>query len=86
MLQISPEDIRWEDDDPGMFHQSIHGVPPRGVKKTMDRGYVLGAGRGSLKNQKKEFPASQNGIGLKSVSDFEAIRTDIIVTEVCNLT
>lgn len=69
-----------------MFHQSSHGVPIRGVKKTMGHGYVPGAGRGTLRYRKKEFPASQNGIGLKSVSDIEAIRTDIIVTEVCNLT
>ncbi|XP_042471086.1 protein EMSY-LIKE 3-like [Zingiber officinale] len=82
LKEISPDDIRWEDDDPGMFHQSSHGVPTRGVKKTMGHGYVPGAGRGTLRNRKKEFPASQNGIGLKSVSDIEAIRTDIIVTEV----
>lgn len=86
-LQISPEDIRWEGEDPGISHKVVgRGVPGRGTKKPTGRGTAVpaaGRGRGSLKNQsKKEFPPSQNGIGKKSSGDIEILHTDTLIKEV----
>ncbi|KAG2686945.1 hypothetical protein I3760_09G030600 [Carya illinoinensis] len=86
LKEISPEDIRWEGEDPGILHRGGHSGQPRGVKKPFSRAGVIpgaGRGRGSIKGQsRKEFPPSQNGIGKKVSDDLELLNTDTLVKEV----
>ncbi|XP_040993332.1 protein EMSY-LIKE 3-like isoform X3 [Juglans microcarpa x Juglans regia] len=85
-IEISPEDIKWEGEDPGVSHKIGHPGPGRGVKKSMARGgAVTGAGRGrgmSKGQSKKEFSLSQNGIGKKAMGDIEIVHTDTLIKEV----
>ncbi|KAJ0961279.1 hypothetical protein J5N97_000737 [Dioscorea zingiberensis] len=47
LSEISPEDIQWEGEDPGILHRVGHGGPGRGNKKsTGPSGTIPGAGRG----------------------------------------
>ncbi|XP_077254141.1 protein EMSY-LIKE 3-like isoform X2 [Tasmannia lanceolata] len=86
LKEISPEDIRWEGEDPGINRRTGLGGPVRGVKKPMGRGGAVpgaGRGRGVPKNQsKKDFPPSQNGIGKKGSDDIEILHTDTLIKEV----
>ncbi|MQL69652.1 hypothetical protein Taro_001926 [Colocasia esculenta] len=88
LKEISPEDLHWDGEDPGIItHQVGRGGPPgRGVKKTGGRGGAVagaGRGRGALKNQsKKDFPPSQNGIGRKGSDDIEILDTESLIKEV----
>ncbi|KAF4359193.1 hypothetical protein F8388_005302 [Cannabis sativa] len=85
-LEISPEDIRWEGDDPGVTRKGGRPGPGRGSKKSMTRGGAvpgIGRGRGTPKGQpKKDFPLQQNGIGKKSMGDIEILHTDTLIKEV----
>ncbi|XP_010928831.1 protein EMSY-LIKE 3 isoform X2 [Elaeis guineensis] len=85
-VEISPEDIRWEGEDPGINHQPGRVAPGRGAKKSTGRGGAIpgaGRGRGTLKNQsKKDFAPSQNGIGKKRTDDIEILHTDTLIKEV----
>ncbi|KAF5937182.1 hypothetical protein HYC85_024688 [Camellia sinensis] len=84
LKEISPEDIRWEGDGPGVSSRGGPSGPGRGFKKSMARGGAVagaGRGRGIAKGQsKKVFPPSQNGIGKKG--DIEILHTDTLVKEV----
>ncbi|KAJ8638111.1 hypothetical protein MRB53_012378 [Persea americana] len=84
--EISHEDIRWEDEDPGISHRTGNGGPGRGSKKSIGHGGAIscaGRGRGGPKNQtKKDFPPSQNGLGKKSADDIEILHTDTLIKEV----
>ncbi|XP_072995781.1 protein EMSY-LIKE 3-like isoform X1 [Typha latifolia] len=86
LKEISPEDIRWEGEYPGINHQSGRGIPVRGIMKTTDNGSALPGsvrGRGSLKNQaKKDLLHLQNGIGKKNTSDIEILHTETLIKEV----
>ncbi|KAK4740795.1 hypothetical protein SAY87_024383 [Trapa incisa] len=81
LKEIPPDDIRWEDDDPGA---SRRGNRP--VKKSMPPGSNaagLGRGRWASKSQvKKDIPSSQNGIGKKSLGDIQILHTDTLMKEV----
>ena len=83
LFQISPEDIRWEGEDPGINRGGRPGQG-RGIKKSSVRGGAVsgaGRGRGTLKGQaKKELP--QNGIGKKGSGDIELLHTDTLIKEV----
>ncbi|XP_022729728.1 protein EMSY-LIKE 3-like isoform X2 [Durio zibethinus] len=86
LKEISPEDIRWEGDDPGISRRGGRPGPGRGIKKSMARGGGVagaGRGRGSLKGQaKKDFPLTQNGVGKKVLGDIEILHTDTLIKEV----
>ncbi|XP_077211027.1 protein EMSY-LIKE 3-like isoform X2 [Tasmannia lanceolata] len=86
LKEISPEDIRWEGEDPGISRRTARGGPGRGIKKPLGRGSAVpgaGRGRGAPKNQsKKDFPPSQNGIGKKGSDDIEILHTDTLIKEV----
>ncbi|XVF04614.1 hypothetical protein REPUB_Repub05bG0099400 [Reevesia pubescens] len=86
LKEMSPEDIRWEGDDPGISRRGGHPGPGRGIKKSMARGGGVagaGRGRGSLKGQaKKDFPLTQNGVGKKVLGDIEILHTDTLIKEV----
>ncbi|XVF19204.1 hypothetical protein REPUB_Repub11eG0089700 [Reevesia pubescens] len=86
LKEISPEDIRWEGEDPGISRRGGRPGPGRGIKKSMARGGGVagaGRGRGSLKGQaKKDFPLAQNGVGKKVLGDIEILHTDTLIKEV----
>ncbi|XP_039030957.1 protein EMSY-LIKE 3-like [Hibiscus syriacus] len=86
LKEISPEDIRWEGDDPGISHRGSRPGPGLGIKKSMGHGGgVVGAGRGrgSIKGQgRKDFPLAQNGVGKKVLGDIKILRTDTLIKEV----
>lgn len=83
LKEISPEDIRWEGEDPGINRGGRPGQG-RGLKKSSVRGGAVsgaGRGRGTLKGQpKKDLP--QNGIGKKGSGDIELLHTDTLIKEV----
>ncbi|KAI5321198.1 hypothetical protein L3X38_030269 [Prunus dulcis] len=90
LKEISPEDIRWEGDDPGISRRGGRPGPGpgpgRGIKKSTARGGAVsgaGRGRGAAKGQsKKDLPPQQNGIGRKAMSDIEILHTDSLIKEV----
>ncbi|GMY16137.1 protein EMSY-LIKE 3 [Fagus crenata] len=86
LKEISPEDIKWEGEDPGVSRKGGRPGPGRGAKKPMARGGAVtgaGRGRGTPKGQsKKDFQLSQNGIGKKAVGDIEIVHTDTLIKEV----
>ncbi|KAJ4724149.1 Protein EMSY-LIKE 3 [Melia azedarach] len=86
LKEISPEDIRWDGDEPGISRKGGRPGPGRGNKKPLTRGGGVtgaGRGRGTMKGPpKKEFPLSQNGIGKKAMGDIEILHTDTLIKEV----
>lgn len=85
-MQISPEDIRWEGEDPGILHRSGHSSQGRGAKKFFSHSNdTLGAGRGRghpRYQPRKELIAPQNGIGNRVSDEIELLNTDALVKEV----
>jgi hypothetical protein len=83
LKEISPGDIRWEGEDPGVSRKGGHPGQGRGAPKAMARGGPAsipgGRGRGSLKTQQ---PKAQNGIGKKALGDIEILHTDTLIKEV----
>ncbi|KAJ8770872.1 hypothetical protein K2173_021787 [Erythroxylum novogranatense] len=86
LKEISPDDIRWEAEEPGIVRKGGRPGPGRGNKKSMMRGGAVaraGRGRGTITGQsKKDFPLSQNGIGKKAVGDIEILHTETLIKEV----
>ncbi|TKY53269.1 EMSY 3 [Spatholobus suberectus] len=86
LKEISPEDIRWEGEDPGILHRGGHSGQGRGVKKFFGHGgNSLGAGRGRGHPRfqaRQEFLPPQNGIGKRVLEDIELLNTDSLVKEV----
>ncbi|KAL5976878.1 hypothetical protein ACLOJK_021213 [Asimina triloba] len=83
--KISPEDIRWEDGVPDMFHQIGHGGPVHGPKNSMGiGGAALGAGKGRggpKHTSKKDMLMLQNGVWNKS-DEIEILHTETLIKEV----
>lgn len=81
-LQMAPEDLRWEVEDPGISHGRLSHV----MKKSMSHGGLISSsvrGRGSTKDQsKKEFLRTQNGIARKLSDNIELLNTESLVKEV----
>lgn len=86
LKEISPEDIKWDGEEPGVTRKGGHPGPGRGVKKSMARGGAVtgaGRGRGTPKGQsRKDLPLAQNGIGKKAMVDIEIVHTDTLIKEV----
>lgn len=85
LKEISPEDLRWEGEDPGIAHRGGRSGSGRGFKNSISRGgsFAGGRGRGIVRNQtKRSFPPSQNGINKKILGDIEILDTDTLVKEV----
>lgn len=84
-LQIKPEDIIWQGEDPGLY-QGGRGAPGSGGKKSTSRGMPTpgtGRGRGFQKHvSKKDFPRSQNGVGKRSSDDIDILHTESLIKEV----
>ncbi|KAG9160138.1 hypothetical protein Leryth_015030, partial [Lithospermum erythrorhizon] len=82
LAEISPEDIQWVGEDPGI---SRHGGSGRGINKPTGRNGGPGAGRGrgfTKGHPRKDFPPSQNGIGKTAPQDIKILNTDSLIKEV----
>ncbi|KAL6129865.1 hypothetical protein ACLB2K_068247 [Fragaria x ananassa] len=83
--KISPEDIQWVDEDPGISHCGGYGGSGHGMNRSVGRDSVPGSGRGRgiQKGQsRKDFLPSQNGIGKKAPDDIHLLHTDTLIKEV----
>ncbi|XWS35475.1 hypothetical protein CRYUN_Cryun20dG0000500 [Craigia yunnanensis] len=78
LSEISPEDIQWVSEDPGIPHRDVYGGSGHGMNRSVGRDGVPGAGRG------RDFAKgpSQNGIGKKALDDIQILHTDTLVKEV----
>uniref|UniRef100_A0A3Q7F0N9 ENT domain-containing protein n=1 Tax=Solanum lycopersicum TaxID=4081 RepID=A0A3Q7F0N9_SOLLC len=84
LSEISPEDIQWDGEDPGISRHGNYGGSGRGVNRPVgrDSGPGAGRGRGLAKPQsRKGFPPSQNG-GRKGSDDIQLLHTDTLIKEV----
>ncbi|GFS37466.1 Emsy N Terminus (ENT)/ plant Tudor-like domains-containing protein [Actinidia rufa] len=79
LVLISPEDVRWVGDDPGISHQGGSGVRhslSHGVTPSTERE------RGTTNDQfKKDLPQLQNGVGKVS-AEIEILHTETLLKEV----
>ncbi|XP_048236180.1 protein EMSY-LIKE 1 isoform X3 [Ricinus communis] len=84
LKEISPEDIQWVDEDPGISYRGVHGGPGRGIRKSMNHGGYpsLGRGRGSISRSKRDFLPAQNGCAKIVSDDIELLNTETLVQEV----
>ncbi|BAT93043.1 Protein EMSY-LIKE 4 [Vigna angularis] len=85
LSEISPEDIQWVGEDPGINHGGGLRGSGNGMSRSVGRGSVPGAvrGRGTTKGQSKmDFFPSQNGIGKKTLDDIHILHTDTLVKKV----
>ncbi|KAL6125106.1 hypothetical protein ACLB2K_077614 [Fragaria x ananassa] len=83
--KISPEDIQWVDEDPGISHRGGYGGSGHGMNRYVGRDSVPGSGRGRgiRKGQsRKDFLPSQNGIGKKAPDDIHLLHTETLIKEV----
>ncbi|CAI9279464.1 unnamed protein product [Lactuca saligna] len=88
LAEISSEDIQWEGEDPGIPHKGGYGGSGHGMSRPVGRDNGPGGGgrgRGLPKSQaaaRKDFPASQNGIGKKGLDNIQLLHTDTLIKEV----
>ncbi|KAJ6813384.1 protein EMSY-LIKE 3-like isoform X2 [Iris pallida] len=86
LKEISPEDIKWEGEDPGIYERIGRAGPDDGIKKPIDHNGAatgIGRGRGSLKTHSKaDLLPSTNGLGKKRIEDIEILHTETLVNEV----
>ncbi|KAK8713577.1 hypothetical protein V6N13_148790 [Hibiscus sabdariffa] len=84
LKEISPDDIRWDGEDPGISYRGGHGL--HGAKKSFSHGAPVpgpGRGRGPVKGlYRKESLPLQNGITKKLSDDIELLNTEALVKEV----
>ncbi|XP_071690020.1 protein EMSY-LIKE 3-like isoform X2 [Rutidosis leptorrhynchoides] len=85
LAEISPKDIQWEGEDPGIPHKGGYGRSGNANNRSgpHDVGPGGGRGRGMTKGQiRKDFPPPQNGIGKKGPDDIQLLNTDALIKEV----
>ncbi|KAL4585792.1 hypothetical protein LXL04_010418 [Taraxacum kok-saghyz] len=86
LAEISPEDIQWEGEDPGIPHKGGYGHGMSRPVTGPGGGGGGGRGRGLTKSQsRKDFPpAAQNGIGKKGsgMDNIQLLHTDTLIKEV----
>ncbi|XP_022876684.1 protein EMSY-LIKE 3-like isoform X1 [Olea europaea var. sylvestris] len=86
LADISPEDIQWVGEDPGICRHRGYGGTGHGMNRPLGRDGTTGSGRGRGFNRglsRKEFPPSHNGIGKKGSDDIlQLLNTDILIREV----
>lgn len=87
-LQISPEDIQWEDDQPAIPRRGRQRGQGRGFKRYRGRGgnhVSAGRRRGHLRaHARRESLPPQNGIVNRFLGDIELPDTALLVEEVYN--
>lgn len=85
LMQISPEDIQWVGEDPGISHRSGYGGFGHGINRSAGHDSIpsVGRGRGVTKgHSRKDFLPAQNGIGKKAPEDIKILQTDTLIKEV----
>ncbi|KAM3287594.1 protein EMSY-LIKE 3 isoform X1 [Capsicum chacoense] len=85
LAEISPEDIQWEGEDPGISHYGNYGGPCHAMARPAGCASTPGAGRGrglTKAQSRKDFPLSQNGMGKKGSDDIQLLHTDTLIKEV----
>ncbi|CAI9786080.1 unnamed protein product [Fraxinus pennsylvanica] len=86
LADISPEDIQWVGEDPGISRHGGYGGTGNGMNRPLGRDRAPGSGRGRGLNKvqsRKEFLLSQNGIGKKGSDDMlQLLNTDVLIREV----
>ncbi|KAF5445827.1 hypothetical protein F2P56_031512 [Juglans regia] len=85
LSEISPEDIQWVGEDPGISHRSGYGGFGHGINRSVGHDSIpsVGRGRGVTKgHSRKDFLPSQNGIGKKAPEDIKILQTDTLIKEV----
>ncbi|XP_061356880.1 protein EMSY-LIKE 3-like isoform X1 [Gastrolobium bilobum] len=85
LSEISPEDIQWVGEDPGINHRGGFGGSAHGMNRSVGRDSAPGAGRGRGAKQgqsRKDFLSSQNGVGKKAPDDIQILHTDTLIKEV----
>lgn len=81
LSEISPDDIQWEGEDPGIPHRG-------GINRSSGRDGLPGTGRGrGIPNTKgpsrKDFLPSQNGgVAKRAPDDIQILHTDTLIKEV----
>lgn len=88
LMQISPEDIQWVGEDPGISHRSGYGGFGHGINRSVGHDSIpsVGRGRGVTKgHSRKDFLPSQNGIGKKAPEDIKILQTDNLIKEVSEI-
>lgn len=80
LSEISPEDIQWDGEDPGISRRGGYGGSGHGMSNRSS----AGRGRGLAKGQsKKDFLPPQNGtIGKKAMEEIHILHTDTLIKEV----
>ncbi|XP_075644764.1 protein EMSY-LIKE 4-like isoform X2 [Castanea sativa] len=84
-VEISPEDIQWVGEDPGIPRRGGYGGSGHGMNRPVGRDGIPGAGRGrgaTKGHARKDFLPSQNGIGKKAPDDIKILHTDTLIKEV----
>ncbi|XP_058729334.1 protein EMSY-LIKE 3-like [Vicia villosa] len=85
LSEISPEDIQWVPEDPGINHRGGFVGSGHGINRSVGRDSVpgVGRGRGVPKGQsRKDVLSSQNGAGKKAPDDIQILHTDTLIQEV----
>nr|XP_009795949.1 PREDICTED: uncharacterized protein LOC104242570 isoform X2 [Nicotiana sylvestris] len=85
LAEISPEDIQWEGEDPGISRHGNYSGLGRCMNRPVgrDSAPAAGRGRGLPKAQsRKDFLSSQNGIAKKRYDDIQLLHTDTLIKEV----
>ena len=77
-MQISPEDIRWIGDDPGISRLNVGSGQGFGGN-TPNAGRGRGLSRDQLENDHRP---SQNGVVKKIADDIEILHTDTLIQKV----
>ncbi|WOK98118.1 protein EMSY-LIKE 3 isoform X2 [Canna indica] len=82
---ISPKDIRWEVEDPGIIHRSAEGAPACRITKSTSHDDAVPHmkwRKGPIKKQpKKDFTPSRNDILNKRIHTIEILHTSSLVNE-----
>lgn len=84
-LQISPDDIQWVDEDPGISRLRGYEGSGIGLNRSDGRELVPGTGRGRglpKVQSRKEYPPSQNDLRKKGLNDLQLLHTDSLLKEV----
>ncbi|PIN15589.1 putative protein, contains ENT domain [Handroanthus impetiginosus] len=85
LSEISPEDIQWDGEDPGISRHGRSGGSGHGMNRPSGRDNAPGSGRGrglTKSESRKHFPPSQNGIRKKGPDNIQLLHTDTLIKEV----
>ncbi|XP_038723857.1 protein EMSY-LIKE 3-like [Tripterygium wilfordii] len=84
LSEISPGDIQWVGEDPGISRRG-YGGSGHGMNRGTGRDGVPGSGRGRgvpKGHSRKDLLPSQNGVGKKAPDDIQILHTDTLIKEV----